>query len=152
VQHHAAHQLDVEVALAEGALGGLANRGEGGNQEIVEGLAGGQLGAELAGAGTNLLIGEGFELGLEGVDRLDFRGITLDAAVVGRAEQFTSDGAEADHGSSFTLMSWAGRPVGQVRPRRPGFLRLDPQERRNAEQSPSPLTIQSVVDAKLRDR
>ena len=36
VQHHAADQLDVEMALAERALGGLAHGGEGRHQEIVE--------------------------------------------------------------------------------------------------------------------
>ena len=36
VEHHAAHQLHVEMALAEGALGGLADRGEGRNQQVVE--------------------------------------------------------------------------------------------------------------------
>ena len=36
MQHHAADQLDVEMALAERALGSLAHGGEGGNQNIVE--------------------------------------------------------------------------------------------------------------------
>ena len=39
VQHHAADQLDVEVALAERALGGLAREREGLEQEVVERLA-----------------------------------------------------------------------------------------------------------------
>jgi hypothetical protein len=34
VQHHAANQLDVEMALAEGALGRLAHRGERRNQDV----------------------------------------------------------------------------------------------------------------------
>ena len=36
VQHHAADQLDVEMALAERALGGLAHGGEGRDQKVVE--------------------------------------------------------------------------------------------------------------------
>ena len=36
VEHHAADQLHVEMALAEGALGGLADGGEGGDEQIVE--------------------------------------------------------------------------------------------------------------------
>ena len=36
VQHHAADQLHVEMALAERALGGLAHGGEGRHQEVVE--------------------------------------------------------------------------------------------------------------------
>ena len=51
VQHHAADQLHVEMALAERALGRLAHRGEGGNEQIVERLAGGELLAELPACG-----------------------------------------------------------------------------------------------------
>ena len=36
VQHHAADQLHVEMALAERALGGLAHGGESGHQNVVE--------------------------------------------------------------------------------------------------------------------
>ena len=36
VQHHAADQLHVEVALAERALGGFAHGREGGNEKVVE--------------------------------------------------------------------------------------------------------------------
>ena len=43
VQHHAADELNVEMALAERALGRLAHRGEGGDEQIVERLAGGEL-------------------------------------------------------------------------------------------------------------
>ena len=42
VQHHAADQLHVEMALAEGALGGLAHHREGFRQEVVQRLALGQ--------------------------------------------------------------------------------------------------------------
>ena len=54
VQHHAADQLHVEMALAERALGGLAHGGEGGHQEVVEVDAGGEPGAELGRAGAEL--------------------------------------------------------------------------------------------------
>ena len=40
VQHHAADELDVEMALAERALGRLAHGREGLDQDIVELLAG----------------------------------------------------------------------------------------------------------------
>ena len=39
VQRGATHDLDVVVALAQGALGGLAHGGEGLGQQVVEGLA-----------------------------------------------------------------------------------------------------------------
>ena len=57
VQDHAALELDVERALAERALGGLADRGEGLDQEVVQGLALGQAFAELDGLGAQLLVG-----------------------------------------------------------------------------------------------
>ena len=47
VQHHAADQLDVEMALAERALGRLAHGREGRNEDVVERLAGRDLGPEL---------------------------------------------------------------------------------------------------------
>ena len=43
VQHHAADELHVEMALAERPLGRLAHRCEGWDQEIVERLAVGEL-------------------------------------------------------------------------------------------------------------
>ena len=43
VQHHAADELDVEMPLAEGALGRLAHRGEGRHEDVVEALAGREL-------------------------------------------------------------------------------------------------------------
>ena len=39
VQHHAADQLHVEMALAQRALGRLADRGEGFRQQVVQGFA-----------------------------------------------------------------------------------------------------------------
>ena len=58
VQHHAADQLHVEVALAERALGGLAHGGEGRHQQVVEADAVGELLAELVRARAQLGIGE----------------------------------------------------------------------------------------------
>ena len=45
VEHHAADQLHVEVAHAEHALAGLAHHGEGRDEQVVELLALGELGA-----------------------------------------------------------------------------------------------------------
>jgi len=36
MQHHAAHQLDIEMALAQGPARGLADRGKGVGQEVVQ--------------------------------------------------------------------------------------------------------------------
>jgi hypothetical protein len=48
MQHHAADELHIVMALAEGPLGGLADGGEGGNEDVVEGLAFGELGGNMA--------------------------------------------------------------------------------------------------------
>jgi hypothetical protein len=97
MQHHAAQQLDVEMALAEGPLRRLAHRREGLDQQIVEGLAGGEALAELIGAGKQVDIRERFELRLQRVDGIDGLFEGLDDAVVGRAEQPL--GKSADQGA-----------------------------------------------------
>ena len=70
VQGGAAHDLHVEVPLAERALGRLTDRGERLGEEVVEGLAVGQPGPELVGHRPQLLVGHGDELVLDGVDLL----------------------------------------------------------------------------------
>ena len=62
VQHHAADELHVEMALAERALRRLAHGGEGRDQDVVEALAGRELRLELVGAGAQLVVGERLEL------------------------------------------------------------------------------------------
>ena len=68
VQHDAADELDVEMALAERALGGLANGGEGLGQEVVQRLAVGQPLLERGRKRPELVVRFLLELGLEGVD------------------------------------------------------------------------------------
>jgi hypothetical protein len=58
VQHHAADQLDVEMALAERPFGRLAHRGECGNQQIVERCAVFHLPAELGRARPQFVVGK----------------------------------------------------------------------------------------------
>jgi len=82
VQHHAADHLDVEMPLAQDALGGLAHDGEGLFENLVEGLAGGQAVLELLGLGAQLVVGERLHLRLESVDLGDPRVESLDLAVV----------------------------------------------------------------------
>ena len=93
VQHHAADELDVEMALAEGALRRLAHGREGLDQDIVELLAGRQLGPEALGPGAQLVVGKPLHLGLDRVDGLDAGSIALDPAVVGRAENLLRESA-----------------------------------------------------------
>ena len=71
VQHHAADHLHVEMAHAQGALGGFADRGEGRNEKVVQGLAGGQFGPETCGFGLQVIIREGGKFGFQLVDFLD---------------------------------------------------------------------------------
>ena len=86
VQDHAADQLDVEVALAERALGSLTAGREGGNQDVVQRLAFGELLLEVLRAGPQGLVRQALKLLLQRVDLGHARHIVLDAALVGRAE------------------------------------------------------------------
>ena len=70
MQDHAADQLDVEVALAERALAGLAREREGLVEKVVERLAVQVPLAQRLVALAELLIGLELQLGLEGVDQL----------------------------------------------------------------------------------
>ena len=101
VQHHAADQLDVEMPLAEGALGRLAHGGEGRNQDVVERLAVGDLLAEFGGAGLQRLIRQRGEFGLQRVDGVDAGLISLHPPVIGGAEKLA--GERADHTEFLSL-------------------------------------------------
>ena len=94
VQHEAADQLHVEMALLQGALGRLAHGGEGGNGEIIEALAGGEFGAERLGLAAQLFVGERSELRFERVDRRYLRSIALQPPIIGGAEQRFENRAE----------------------------------------------------------
>ena len=95
VQHHAADQLHVEMPLAEGALGRLADGCEGRDQDVVQRLAPFELLLEFVGAGAQRLVGELGDLALERVDGVDPRLIGLDPPVVGGTEELA--GERADH-------------------------------------------------------
>ena len=64
VQHHAADQLNVEMALTEHPLGRLAHRGEGRDQDIVERRARRELLTKHDGAGGEVLVAQLDHLGL----------------------------------------------------------------------------------------
>ncbi len=82
VQHHAADQLHVEVALAERALGGFANRGEGRHEEVVKRGALGKLAAEVIGAQLQLIVAQPGDVLLQRIDRLDARVVAPHAALI----------------------------------------------------------------------
>ena len=94
VQHHAADELNVEMALAERALAGLAHGGESGDENVVEGRAVGELFLELFGARAQRFVGELLDLLLQRVDGIDPRPVGADAPVVGGTEQLASDCAD----------------------------------------------------------
>ena len=94
VEHHAADQLHVEMALAQGPLGGLAHHGERLDQQVVQGLAGRQTLPELVGLGAQGLIVEGGGRRFERVDPVDRLAQGLDQPVVRRTEQPASKDAE----------------------------------------------------------
>ena len=71
MQHHAADQLDVEVALAQRALGGLARDREALEQQLVERLALERALAQGLVARAQLLVGLELQLGLVVVDPRD---------------------------------------------------------------------------------
>ena len=97
VQHHAAHQLNVERPHAEHTLRRLAHRREGGNQHIIQRCAVGHVLPELLGARAQLLIGERGHLVFHCVDGFDPWPKTLDAPIVRGTEDFAGDAAETDH-------------------------------------------------------
>ena len=103
MQHHAADQLDVEMALAERALGRLAHGGEGRHQQVVERLALGELLPEFFGTGLQRLVGERGDFLLQRVDGVDAGLIALDPTVVGGTEKLA--GERADHAKFLSLRS-----------------------------------------------
>ena len=86
MQDQAADQLNIEMTLLERTLRGLPNGGEGWRHEIVQRLAGRELGPQLGGLRQELVVGQRLELGLQRIDRRDLRPVALQPAVVGRAE------------------------------------------------------------------
>ena len=83
----AAHQLYIVMALAKGALGGLANPREGFGEQIIKRGAAIKPGAQIRHRAAELFIAERGNLILQGIDRRHLRGEFLDRAVVPRPEQ-----------------------------------------------------------------
>ena len=73
VEDDAADELDVEVAHLRRAAGGLADDGEGLDEDVVEGGALGELLPEFGRLGPELGVGEGLDAGFEVADGGDER-------------------------------------------------------------------------------
>ena len=87
MQHHAADQLHIEMALAQCTLCRLADGGESGNEQIVKAGAVLDLLTELGGAGAQLLVAQGFKFGLQRIDEVHFLAVLAQLPVIGGAEQ-----------------------------------------------------------------
>ncbi len=83
VQHDAADHLDVEVTLAQDALGRLADHREGFVHDVVQGLALGEPLLEFIGLGAQLIVAERGHGRLQRIDLGYPAHHRLDLAVVG---------------------------------------------------------------------
>ena len=88
VQRHAAHELDVEVALPEDPPGRLAHHGVGLDQQVVEGLALVEALAELDRLVGQRLVAEALHVGLEGADERHQLGQATDLLALTGLENF----------------------------------------------------------------
>jgi hypothetical protein len=88
VQHHAAHQLHVEVAHPVHPLAGFANHGKSFGQQGIEALALGDTLTEFVRLAAQLLIGQGLNLRLECVDGTHRLGVLANQPVIAAAENF----------------------------------------------------------------
>ena len=95
VQRGAAHQLDVVVALADGAPGALADDGERLDQQVVERLPVVEPLTELTRLGLQRVVGELLDLRLERVDVGNESGEGLDLAPFAGAQQLVEYTHEA---------------------------------------------------------
>ena len=87
VQRHGANELNVKVAHAHGALGGLTHGGEGFGEHVVERLAVGVALAELIGLAAELLLGHLLKLGLKTVDLVDDLVVALKVLIGSKGQQ-----------------------------------------------------------------
>ena len=91
VQHHAAHELHVEVAHADGPPRRLTARGERLGEKRLEVVRVGQPLSQLVGLAAQLDVRQRLHRGLERIDRLDHGTHPLDVALVLGAEDRPED-------------------------------------------------------------
>jgi len=100
MQHHAAHELHVEMALADGALGGFAHRREGLRNQIFERSSVLDARAEVVGAARKAPSDSAATSGSSLLMAATKRRVFLQLAVVGRAEHLA---AKVPKGKHWTL-------------------------------------------------
>ncbi len=108
MQHHAADELHIEMALAKRAFGRLAHCGEGLRDQLIERRSSLDTGAECLRAGAELLVGECCHPGLQRIDRRNL-GVLLELALVGGPEDLAGEGAEGKHEPSLLSHELVGR-------------------------------------------
>ncbi len=94
MQHDAAHELCVEVALLQGAFGGFAHGGESIHQNVIQRLAGLDAALEPLGARGDASVIQSGNLGFLGVHRVDDGTQRFDQSVVARPENAFGESAE----------------------------------------------------------
>ena len=87
MQDDAPHQLHVEMALTECALGGFPHGGKSFDQYVVEFGPVGELLLEMCSSRAELVVGHCHELRFDLVDGGDDRPQAFDVAVIGGTEQ-----------------------------------------------------------------
>jgi len=98
--------------MFEGALGRLAHGSEGGNQDVIQGLAVREFFPKLGGARLQRLVGQGRDFRLERIDGIDAGLIGLDPPVIGGAEKFAGERAEHARFLSFSVRALSAMRVG----------------------------------------
>ena len=107
MQHHAADELDVEMTLLQGSLGGLADDRERLELQLVQRYPLRQTVAELVRLRPQCVVGQTGQGRFQRIDRVDRLAHGLDQAIVRRAEQPPCNGAE--HGLEILLRGAAKR-------------------------------------------
>ena len=87
VENHAAHQLDVEMALSERAFSSLTHGRESFGQQVVQGFAGFDPGPELGRTRLQVVVAQGLKLRLQRIDLFAETRNTLYVSVVGRSKE-----------------------------------------------------------------
>ena len=108
MKHHAADQLDIEMAHAERTLGGLAAHRKRFGEQLVEGFPGRMALTQLTRSGRQGLVGQLRDRRLERVDRDDGLAVLFQQALISAAEHLGQEILE--HG----LCASSG-PSGRIR-------------------------------------
>ena len=94
MQHHAADQLNIEMALTQRTPCSFPHGRKGWHKQIIQCFTRSDLGFEHFGTGQQLRVAQCLYFRFKRVDGFDLGSIAFDPAVVGRTEYFLGNGAE----------------------------------------------------------